>query len=193
MKYKSLALAVSMTLALMVFASTATATTLEIKGVKQTGAVTLHATLEKGTSFIESTTGGEVVNTCTEATLHGTTTAPFSATRIGLPVTILTFGGCIQGPGAIHSAGYLEIEWISGTTNGTVFWKNLKVTTPSIFGSLTCTTPATGTHVGTLTGVASGRATLHFHAVLNCGFFLPSATWAGKFEFTSPEGLGVTS
>jgi len=178
---------------LVAFASSASATTLEIKGVKQTGPVTIHATLEKGTSFTEAATGGGFVNTCTEATIHGTTTTPFTATRVGLPVSSLIFAGCLEGPVTVHSSGYLEIEWRSGTTNGTVFWKGLKLTTPSAFGALTCVTPAAGTHVGTLTGVTSGRATLHFHAVVNCGFFLPSATWEGKFEVTSPEGLGVTS
>lgn len=190
MKFKSLALAASTALVLMAFASNASATTLEIKGVKQNAAISIHATLEKGTSFIESTTFGEIINTCTESTIQGTTTTPFTATRVGLPVASLSFGGCLQGP-TIHTKGYLEIEWISGTTNGTVFWKDLKLTTPSVFGSLTCTTPSTGTDVGTLTGVASGRATLHFHAVLSCG--LITATWAGKYEVTSPEGLGVTS
>jgi hypothetical protein len=191
MKLRSLAAVLLPVSALMAFACTASATTLEIKGVKQTAAVSIHATLEKETSFLETTTFGEGINTCTESTIQGTTTTPFTGTRVGLPVASLSFGGCTQGLPTIHTKGYLEIEWISGTTNGTVFWKNLKLTTPSVFGSLTCTTPSTGTDIGTLTGVASGRATLHFHAVLNCGIL--TATWAGKYEVTSPDGLGVTS
>jgi hypothetical protein len=180
-------------LALMAFTGTASATTLEIKGVKQTGAVTLHLTLEPSTSLVESATGGGFANTCTESTVHFTTTTPFTATRVGGPVTGLTFSNCTESPLVVDAGGYLEIETISGTTNGTLLSKNLKFTSPSPFGALTCTTSGTGTDIGTITGKASGNATWDLNAVLNCGFFLPSTKWEGAFAVTSPEGLGVTS
>jgi len=193
MKLKILALTAVAAMALLAFASTASATTFEIKGVKQTGAVTIDMSLEKGTSFLETTTAGEFVNTCTESTIKITTTTPFTGTRIGGPVAVLTFAGCTQEPFVVHTAGYLTFENIAGTTNATVFWDSLKVTTPSVFGTLTCTTAATGTDIGTLTGKASGFATLDLSAVINCGFLLPSTKWEAKYEVTSPEGLGVTS
>jgi hypothetical protein len=181
-------------MALMAFAGTASATTLEIGGTAKNEPITIHATAES--TVVLSATGGGFANTCTESTVHGVTTTPFSAARVGGTVGILTFGGCVE-PVTVDSGGYLEIENIAGTTNGTVFSKNAKVTTGSPFGNLTCTTSAAGTHIGVLTGVGVAptpeHATMDINAVLNCGFFLPSAKWEGKYIVTSPTFLGVTA
>jgi hypothetical protein len=61
---------------------------------------------------------------------------------------------------------------------------------PSPFGNLSCRT-GEGTDIGTLTGKATGQATIDFKAVVNCGFLVPSSTWQGSYTITSPEGLGV--
>jgi hypothetical protein len=178
-------------LALMAFAGTASATTLEVNGVAQTGPVTIHATVEPETSVLLSATGGGFANTCTESTVKGTTTSPFTAETIGGPIEVLTFGHCTNEPVVVHKPGYLTITWIKETTSGTVTSDGAEVTTPSPFGNLTCKTPATGADIGTLTGKSAGSATMDINAVLNCGFFLPSAKWVGSYLVTSPEGLGV--
>jgi hypothetical protein len=72
-----------------------------------------------------------------------------------------------------------------------VFSKNMKITTPSPVGHLTCTTASTGTDIGKLTGVKSGKATIDISAVLNCGIL--TARWTATYLVTSPEGLGVVS
>jgi len=189
MKFKSLASALLAALALMAFASTASATTLEIGGVKQAGAITIHATAES--TMLLAATGGGFANTCPESTLHVVTTTPFSGTRVGGPLT-LTVGKCTDTV-SVDTGGYLEIEWISGTTNGTLFSKSARITSDSPFGYLDCTTSAAGTDIGSLTGKVSEHATLDINAVLNCGFFLPSAKWEGTYWVTTPTGLGVTS
>jgi hypothetical protein len=172
-------------LALMAFAGTASATTLETNGMANTGSVTIHATAES--SVLLSATGGGFANTCTESTVHGSTTTPFTGTRVGGEIGTLTFGSCANTV-TVHHGGYLEIENISGTTNGTVFSKNAEVTTGSPFGTLTCKTGANGVDIGTFTGGATG--TMDINAVLNCGFFLPSAKWEGKYSVTSgPNGV----
>jgi hypothetical protein len=194
-------------MALMAFASTASATTLEIGGVKQTGPVTIHATLEPGTTAVLSATGGGLANECIESTVHGVTTSPFSGTVVRAPITDkveggttivtgLTFSKCIKEPVVVDLGGELSIENIAGTTLGTVRSIGAKVTVPSFYGALTCVTAASpGTDIGALTGKAktTEHATMDINAVLNCGFFLPSAKWEGSYTVTSPTGLGVAS
>jgi hypothetical protein len=189
----------------MAFASTASATTLEKNGVKVTTNSTIHATLEAGTSLVWSSTGGGLANTCTASTIGGTTTNA-TGTTVGGPLSIWTFEFCREdqtgGPVVVDTPGSLSIENIRNknengeevaTTNGTVRSIGTKVTTPSLFGPLTCITAASpGTDIGTFTGKASGNATLDINAVLNCGFFLPSAKWEAKYEVTSGPN-GVTS
>ncbi|HEV2858713.1 MAG TPA: hypothetical protein VGW80_09960 [Solirubrobacterales bacterium] len=194
---KILGVVAAAAMALMAFASTASATTLEVGGVKQAGAVTIHATLESGTSAILKDTGGAFANTCLESTVEGHTESPFTAAGtnpIGGPITTLTFSKCTEEPVVVDLPGRLTVSWIKGTTNGTLRSVSAKVTSPSPFGALTCTTAASpGTHLGTVTGKAktTEHATIDINAVLNCGFFLPSAKWEGSYTVTSPTGLGV--
>jgi hypothetical protein len=86
--------------------------------------------------------------------------------------------------------GTLSIEAISGTTNGTLRSNGATVTVPSPFGTLTCTT--SNTDIGTLTGTSSFIAVIDVNAVLNCGFFIPSARWEGTYNVTGAS-LGVVS
>lgn len=182
-------IAIGAAVALMTFTNTASATTLEINGVKQTGAVTVKGSFKAGTSGLMTTTGGAFINTCTEGTAEGTTST-FTGTVVSGPVSSLTFEKCTSEPIVVDSAGTLSLEWIKETT-GTLFSSGAKVTVPSPFGRLTCTT--NNTDLGTLSGVSSGTATLTLNGVLNCGLLAPSAKWTGTFAITSPLGLGVTS
>ncbi|HVD40754.1 MAG TPA: hypothetical protein VNC16_07110 [Solirubrobacterales bacterium] len=194
---KTLGLAVLAATSIMAFAaSSASATTLEIKGVTQTGPVTITASLKSGNSTILKDTSGFSQNTCTSSDMHGITTI-FTGTAVTGPFTEhggpnpsagFSLSGCTRTV-TIHDPGTFEIVWISGTTNGTVYFENTQVTSGSPIGTLNCTTGAT-THIGTLTGVSSGHATLHINALINCGI-IPSAKWEGTYTVTSPEGLGV--
>jgi hypothetical protein len=194
---KILGVAAVAALALMAFASTASATTLETNGVKQTGTVTIHATAAG--SILLSATGGGFANTCTESTVHGWTTT-FTGTTVSGPITDetvegktkvgLTFSKCTNEPVTVEAGGTLSVEAITGTTNGTLRSNGAKVKTPSPFGTLTCTT--SNTHIGTLTGTASGTSVIHVNAVLNCGIFLPSAKWEGTYNITG-HSLGVVA
>jgi hypothetical protein len=189
---KILGLVAVAALALMAFASSASATTLEVKGVKQTGAITIKASLKAGTSLLHTDTVGNFINTCTASTIEGSDSTTTTGAVVSGPISTLSFGTtatpCTDGNPVVHAKGTFSIEWLEGTTNGTVRWHNGKMTTPSGFGTLTCTTPAAGTDIGTLTGVASGNATLDFNAVLNCGI---TTKLTGTYSITSPEGLGV--
>jgi hypothetical protein len=114
---------------------------------------------------------------------------------VGGPISTLSFSKCTHEGVVVDKPGTLSVEWINGTTNGTVCSSGAEVTVPvTIFGSIataTCTTNITD--LGTFTDVASGHAAMDVNGVLNCGSFLPSAPWTATYSVTSPEGLGVTS
>ncbi|HWI97045.1 MAG TPA: hypothetical protein VNS60_13350 [Solirubrobacterales bacterium] len=210
MKYlKMLGLAAVAAMALTAFgAGTASATTLATSGTAENASITIEASIKPGTSAVLRTTGGLFANTCTESNVLGKTVAPFTKApteeepkaRIGGPIETLTFKKCSEEEVKVDENGELDIEWISGTTNGTVRSKGAKVTVPSPFGKLTCTTGA-GTDIGTLTGVTKAQeeaeppvkhATMDINGVINCGI-IPSALWQGTYTVTGPTGLGVES
>jgi len=181
---KILGVAAVAALALMAFASTASATTLATNGVTQTGAVTLEGTLTTKTSALLQDTGGNFANTCTSSTVEGTTTS-FTGPEVSGPISVLSFSGCTNEPVVVHKTGTLSVEVIGSGPNGTVRSSGAEVTVPTgIFGTVNCKT--NNTDLGTLTGSSTGTAEIDINAVLNCGFFLPSAKWEGTYVLTVP-------
>jgi len=176
-------------MALMAFASTASATTLEVGGVAKNETVTIKASLATGTSALLSSTASVLANTCKASSVEGNTVSPFTGATVGGPITSLTFTECKENPVVVDKAGSLSVGWNSGTTNGTVSSNGAEVTVPSPLGLLNCKT--TNTPIGTATGVKEGSATVDVNAVLNCGILLPSAKWEATYTVTSPAGLGV--
>jgi hypothetical protein len=187
---KMLGLAAVAAMALMAIgAGSASATTLEVKGVTQSGAVTIKGSLELGTSTVLQTTTGAFLNTCSESSMEGKSTV-FTGTVVTVPLSALSFKKCTSESVVVDKPGTLTIERIGTTTNGTVKSSGAEVTVPSPLGQLTCTT-GTGIDIGTLTGKATGFATVDVLTAINCGFLVPSASWVGSYWITSPEGLGV--
>jgi hypothetical protein len=174
-------------------ASAASATTPEIGGVVKNESITISGTLKSGSSGVLKTTSGASEQTCTQMNLQGKSASPYTGATLTGAVTTWTFGGCTN-PVTVDKAGTLHITHIAGTTNGTVVSSGAEVTSFSaaIGAYINCKT-GTGTHLGTVTGVKEGHATLHINAVLNCGFFLPSAKMEGTGTVTSPTGLGVVA
>jgi len=174
--------------------SSASATTLEVKGVPKNESLSFKFTLKAGTSMLLTDTAGFFANTCTSSTKEGKTEGPFTGASVGGALSTLSFGTeatrCTEGAITVDAGGRLSASSIAGTTNGTVKSSNAKVTVPSALGLLTCTTPIEGTDIGTLTGVASGAATIDINGVMNCGI---TAKWIATYTVTSPEGLGVVS
>jgi hypothetical protein len=172
--------------------SSASATTLEKGGVTQTGAVTVEASVIG--SVVLAKTDGSVSNSCTESSVKGTSSV-FTGTKVTGSLSQLSFKKCTVETVVVEAAGGLYVEHESGTTSGSVFSENAKVSVPTHFGfSVTCDTGA-GTKIGTVDGVASSsaHATMTVNAVLNCGFLLPSATLKGTYKVSSPTGLGIVS
>jgi hypothetical protein len=192
MKYvKMLGIAAVAAMALMaVAAGSASATTLDIGSVVQSGAVTITASNE--TSVTLSDTEGTQANTCSVSHVHGSTSV-FSGSKVTGSLSELSFTTCTRSPVTVDTKGGLYIEHEAGTNSGSVFSENAEVTVPTTFGfSVTCKT-GTGTKIGTLDGASaiSSHATLTVAAVLSCGFLLPSASWSGSYIVTSPTGLTV--
>jgi hypothetical protein len=188
MKYvKMLGLAGVAVMAMAVVAGSASATTLEIGGVKKNESVTLTASLKSGTSLAFKNTGGLFVNTCTTSHLHGATASPFTGESVTGPLSSLTLENCTR-PMVVHAPGSLRIEYIAGTTNGTVFSENTEVTVNVGGISFPCKT-GTGTPIGILTGTASGHAILDINVALDCLIWLKLEA---TYVITGPTGLGVS-
>jgi hypothetical protein len=170
-------------LALMVFAGSASATTLTTNGVLQTGAVALEATLTG--SATTKDTSNTFANTCTASTIKSKTSTT-TGTGVGGPVESLSFSKCTHETVEVVKTGTLSTEKIGATTNGTVRSTGAEWKVPStIFGStvlMICTTSETD--IGTLTGKTTGTSVLDINAVLNCGSFLPSAKWEAAYNIT---------
>jgi hypothetical protein len=188
MKYlKMLGLAALSAMALMaVTAGAASATTLEVGGVTQNSSVAIEATIKAGTSAVLRDTAGFSQNTCTTSVVSGNTSSPYTGATVTGAINALSFSNCAREPVTVHKAGTLHIAHIAETTNGTVTSSGAEVTTPSPFGTLNCVT-GSGTHLGTLTGSASGHASLTINAVLSCSGV--SSRWTGTYTVTSPTGL----
>jgi hypothetical protein len=176
-------------LAALAGASSASATVLEVGGEAKDESVQLTMSLASGTSILLSRTDGSFFNTCTGSHASGNTEAPYSGTSVTAPLSSLSFSNCAR-VFSVHDPGTLHFSHIAGTTNATVVWSGAQITVDSPFGNLPCQTGA-GTHIGTLTGTASGNAELHLNAVINCGVIVPSVKWNATYEITSPSGLGA--
>jgi hypothetical protein len=190
--------------AFMAFASTASATTLEVGGTAKNESVSISSSLATGTSAILKSTSGSTENTCTTSSVEGSTAKPFTAEvtkqnprgSIGGPISTLSWSNCTRSV-TVHSKGDLEVAWTSGT-NGTLYSKNAEVTVGApIVGYLICVTSAEGTQIGTATGVTKAQeeaeppikhAAIHISANLDCGI---SGVWTGTYTVTSPTGLGI--
>lgn len=174
-------------------ASSASATTLEVAGIKQNQSVSLTMSLKSGTSMTFELTPHVLQNTCTASEITGSTVSPFSGTTVTAPLGAWTFGSC-TGSITVDNPGKLHIEWEPMTTSGTVFSSGAEITVWSVpLGAYLNVKTGSGTHVGTITGVNTGHAELQIKAVLNGGFLAPSLVWEGAYTITSPTGFGVVS
>jgi hypothetical protein len=193
MRYlKMLGLVGLSTIALTAFAAgSASATTLEVGGVAKNSSVTFEASLASGTSIVLRTTDNSTWDTCTTSTFSGKSEGLFTGTTVGGKISGMILGNCTHMT-PVDSGGTLTFEH-AGSTNATVRSTGMSWTIQSTsFGTtLNCTT--SNTHLGTLTGSATGHARLQMNAVINCGFFIPTAKWEGVYTFTSPTGLGVVA
>ena len=167
------------------------ATTLETGGLTQNKSVAVEATLASGTSTTLKTTSNSFQDTCTGSQVKGSTESPYNAATIGGNVSTLSFSGCTHTTHVVKP-GSLSVENIAGTTNGTVRSTGAEVEVESTTYGVTLECTTASTDLGTLTGVKEGHATMHVNAVVNCGFFVPSAKWEGTYTVTSPTGLGVS-
>lgn len=189
--------------ALLVIAGpgSASATTIEVEGVKQNQSVQIRLRVSIATSAVLSRTDGSLANKCKTSLIQTSTEkdegglGDYSGPSVTGVVSSLAFTECERAV-TVHKAGILHISHNAGTTNGTVSSSGAEVTVGSPFGTLNCKT-GSGVDIGTLTGSSGGIISsiteLHVNAVLNCGFLVPSATWIGTYEPTFGEAVGVVA
>jgi len=181
---KMLGVAAVTAMALMAFASTASATTLATNGVTQTGAVTLEGSLTTETTMLMSDTTGVAAGTCSSSNVEGATSV-FTGPTVSGPISTWSFTNCTFEPVVVHKTGSISVETIGAGPNGTVRSTGTEVTVPTgWFGTVNCKT--NNTDFGTLTGSSTGTAEIDINAVLNCGLFLPSSRWTATYALTVP-------
>lgn len=159
-------------------------TTLEVNGSAKEESLSLEASLKSGTSTVLKSMAGELINTCTGASMKWSTKEPYIGDEVHGNLDAVGWSGCSSGQVAVNR-GTLSIVHVPGSTDGTVISSGLWI---ALKGYL-CKTNRTP--IGTLTGVKEGHATMDVDAVLNCGES-PSVKWEGTYTVTSPTGLGVT-
>lgn len=176
----------------LIGASTASATTLETSGVKKSEPISLEWSLKGETSTLLLDTSNAFLGRCTASTVAGKDSTSATGTTVSGPLTTLSFSGCTTEKVVTDLTGTFSIEWIKGTTNGTVRWSGNRWTVPfNFFGTVVVATCQTeNTDMGTLKGTGSGSATLEINAVVNCGSVLPSAKWQATYTTTTSGGVG---
>lgn len=189
---KMLGLTILSAMALMTIGSgSAAATTFEVEGVTQSQVVTIDASLEPEsmTSF-QSVLLPKLINKCTASNITGNTISPLTGTIVTGTLSALSFENCTY-PVVVDNVGRFYTEHIPGTTNGTLFSELAEITV-GIGGAnfVGCKTGA-GTHIGVITGTASGKATIDINAALSCSF--GTFLWQGSYLVTSLTGLGVVA
>jgi hypothetical protein len=188
---KVLAVVAFAAMALMAFASSASATTLELKGTPETSKdVTIKVTLASGNSSLLTDTSNVLANTCTTSTVEGSdpTSTGGAGKAVEGPISALEWSGCTEGNPTTDAKGTFSVTNLSGTTNGTVSSTGTKVTWPSFFGTLTCET--SNTDLGKINGVKEGTASMIVNAILSCSG-IGTAKLTGTYVITSPSNLGV--
>lgn len=187
---KMLGPAAVLAMALMaVSAGSASATTLAKGNTVQGAPVIVSFSAES--SITLSDTEGFQANTCSVSSATWITSVAHGEKITG-SLSELSFKTCTRSPVTVDANGSLYVIHEASTPSGNVYSEGASVTVPTTFGfSVTCTTLASGTKIGTMVGSASGNATVAIFTVLSCGFLLPSASWSGNYKVTSPTGLNV--
>lgn len=194
MKHLKIGLAMVAAMALIALggAGSASATTLEVGGPTKNESVGLSMSLKSGTSLDMTDTWGFRVDTCIGSSLGLKTESPYTGTTVGGKVSERGFWPCNRGL-TFTKTGQLRFEHIPGTTNALAYLEAELTFDNSAFGTFSCVT-VPGTPFGTLTGVASGHATLDVNTVLDCfEEFHYSIKWTATYTVTSPTGLGVSA
>jgi len=159
-----------------------------------------HANLKEGTHLTLTAHEAFKPNvTCKQSTIEGETNNEGGATEaVTAEINAFTFEECGESEVKVLNKGSLEIEWISGTHEGTLKGTGQEFTTvaPSVFGTIHCIYRTSSTDLGKLTG--SSPATINMEEIaipkLTTSSLCPSApTLDAEYAVTSPNPLFVAS
>ena len=199
-KILGLAAVAAMALMALVGASSASATTLKSGATTVTS---IEATLTETAKLSE--TNGTVLDTCSQSTVSGTTTADSAPELKGSGN--VTWGGCTVTTDTIKP-GEVGITWIKTTEkeekegktslNGTVKSYGAEVTTAILGVSCIYGTPAGGLELGTLKGSETESATIAINKTVEFksgpSLICPQSTvWNANYKVTNPSPLKVVS
>ena len=149
--------------------------------------LTLHATLQPGTSLKLMRTDGTPVNTCTGSTMEANITSLFATMFLG-HINVFNWSGCSSTVDTLTNGSFSLSEAETVTGNGTV--------TTLAVGGITCRYgTGGGTHLGTLEQ-SSENTSLKINSIFNeqepKAFLCADTTrFEGTYRFTSPKKLRV--
>jgi len=203
MKYiKMLGLAAVAAMALMAFgAGTASATKLCTvntdpcpAGSTEPVETEIHATLTANTTAVLETSGGTVLDTCTESTVKGKTAKTAAATGESVKgdIETLTWGNCTRTT-TTEAVGNLELHDAAGADGTLTATGTTEVTIDTIFGSCIYGT-GTGLNLGAVKGGSPATLSINVGVPKISGNFACPATgiWTANYTVTKPTSLFIT-
>lgn len=158
-------------------------------GVTYLAGTTINFSLKSGTTT-RLTSGGSTLATCTGSSIGGKTETE-SGTTILANIESLTWSSCGQTTDTLKN-GSLSIEWISGTSNGTVRGSSSEVTV-QIFGVSCAYGTGESTDLGTLSGGEEPLLQISTTVKKTAGGFLCPSTagWDAEYVGTEPHALFI--
>jgi len=160
-----------------------------------TAGTAIHITLTSGTTLVFESSGGTVLDTCTESTIKSKTgnTGGSSETVKG-DIEALTWGSCTRTTTTL-SVGSLEFHHIPETTNATLTATgSTEFTIDTIFGScIYGSGPALD--LGTVTGGNPATISINTNLPKISGNFACPTFWrmTANYTFTAPKPLYISA
>lgn len=167
--------------------SASATTTLEVGGIAKNESVAIEASLSASSDPTLEWTDGTKLDTCIASELKVATESPYTGLTVsGKPTLSFT---CLNTTMRFLNPGTLTIEWIPKSTNGIVTLSGAEFELEWFHnGGYEICKLGNGASIGTLTGTASGHATLDVNMAFQC----PSSyRLKATYTITSPTGLGV--
>lgn len=124
----------------------------------------VDTSMQTNQTLIVETPEGTVLDTCLEFTTKGETINTASTgERVKMKLSEMAWIECTKTTDTLKN-GSLEVDYITGTSNGTVTGRETEFTINTIFGSCVYGYGATGSHVGTVVG--GSPATVNINAII---------------------------
>ncbi|MGN6816245.1 MAG: hypothetical protein ACTHK3_09190 [Solirubrobacterales bacterium] len=147
-------------------------------------------TLESGSTLVISSSS-VTLKTCTEATLKAKTVNQGSNIEtVRAKLEVVTLNGCTRPTSAI-ALGEIELHHIPGSDNAVLTWKEVEITTNTLFGSCIYGPGPSWSELGTLTGGTKPKLSVNTTLHVISGPCPSEAKLTAEYTFTQPTTIYV--